>query len=414
MGKKIHFFIIDDDQVLLGLYTRLLEKAGHQVTTSISSVEAIDKIAEANPDCILCDLVLPIIDGLELFQRIRQTKLVRQPPFIIITGKQFEYDKRQALDIGVDGYFLKPINQKTFVHDLIDVIYEKMVVTFWGCHGTLPVPGPDTIRYGGNTNCVTVKLRNNLFIFDAGTGIKVLSNALIAEDHFPMTAKIFISHPHYDHINGLPFFAPLYMKGNKFEIFGANQRDMSFEQVIADQMDSVYFPVTMKEFTSQVIFHPLTAAEKIQFGEVTIKTMFLNHPGSCLGFKLEYKGKIFCYITDNELYLEDAPAYNPYEVERLIDFIQNADLAIIDSTYSDEMYLKKVGWGHSSVSRVVDIADKAHVKLLCLFHHDPDDTDVFIDQKLKQAHTLLKAKGSETKCIAPKEGEKIIIDLFPF
>jgi phosphoribosyl 1,2-cyclic phosphodiesterase len=222
-------------------------------------------------------------------------------------------------------------------------------------------------------------------------------------------AKIFISHPHYDHINGIPFFVPLYMKGNEFEFYGADQPELNFHDQISNQMDSVYFPVTIKEFSSTVSFHSLTE-EKIKIDDINIETMLLNHPGRCLGFRVEYKGKVFCYVTDNELFLDtDEGRYNQFEVDRLINFIREADLLIIDATYTDNEYVKKIGWGHSSLTSVVDVADKAKVKLLCLHHHDPDQSDDDIDAKLKQAQEILQSHQSTTKCVAPHEGDKITI-----
>lgn len=289
------------------------------------------------------------------------------------------------------------------------MIADKMIVQFWGVRGTLPVPGKNSIRYGGNTSCVTLRLpKKHFFIFDAGTGIKVLSSYLINQNQLPFSAKIFITHPHWDHINGLPFFLPLYMKGNEFDIYGPNNEKIGIEKILSEHVESVYYPVSMKEFGAKHTFHDLTE-EKFNINDIQIQTMLLNHPGQCLGYRVQYKNKAFCYITDNELYLEDAPYYNQLAVDHLIQFVHEADVLVIDTTYSDDEYLKKIFWGHSSVSRVIDIADKAKVKLLCLYHHDPDQSDKDIDLKLKHAKSLLKLCSSKTRCIAPREGDNIVI-----
>ena len=292
-------------------------------------------------------------------------------------------------------------------HDMLD---GKMIIHFWGCRGTLAVPGTKSLKYGGNTNCITVNIANtHHFIFDAGTGIKELSNHIMKNGKAPYKAKIFISHPHYDHINGIPFFVPLYIKGNEFEFLGSDQIGVTLEEYLSKQMDSVYFPVTMNEFSSTVSFHSLNE-ETIMIDDIIIKTMQLNHPGKCLGYRVEHHGKSFCYVTDNELYLpEDKKRYNQHGVDRLIAFIKDADVLIIDSTYTDKEYSKKIGWGHSPLSSVVDIADKANVKLLCLHHHDPDQTDDDIDLKLTQAQTILSERHSSTRCIAPHEGDEITL-----
>jgi len=284
-----------------------------------------------------------------------------------------------------------------------------MALRFWGARGTLPVPGEKTVRYGGNTNCVTLTVgRKHFFIFDAGTGIKELSNYIVKHDISPIVAKIFITHPHYDHINALPFFAPLFVKGNEFEIFGTNQDEKTIEEIISGTLDGVYMPFTIKEFAAKLSFRNLVV-EDFFIEDIYIQTMLLSHPGRCLGYRVQYKNKVFCYITDNELYLENSPHYNQSEVDRLINFIKECDVLVIDATYTDEEYPHKVGWGHSCVSRVVDVADKGKVKLLCLYHHDPEQTDEEIDAKLKQATVLLEARHSKTVCVVPAEGDKIVL-----
>lgn len=398
---------MDDDQITIELYTKLLCDAGYQVSSSTSSIDAIAQIVNLRPDCVISDLTMPEIDGVDLFQKVRDALNVK-PAFVIITNKVFEFDRRRALSTGVDGYLTKPIDPKTFVDDLLKIVSSEMTVQFWGVRGTLPVPGKETIRYGGNTNCVTVAVGNkHFFIFDAGTGIKELSNYLVKQNKFPMSAKVFITHPHYDHINGIPFFVPFYMKGNEFEIFGPSHGEFGIDKLVSGQMDSVYFPITIKEFSAALTFHTLTE-EEIIIDDFHVQTLLLNHPGRCLGYRLNYKNKSFCYVTDNELYSDGSTHGNVFEEERLVQFVKDADMLIMDTTY-DEEYFKKVGWGHSSVERVVDVAHKANVKLLCLFHHDPDQFDEDIDLKLKHAQDLLKQRGSSTVCIAPHEGQQIII-----
>lgn len=285
-----------------------------------------------------------------------------------------------------------------------------IAIQFWGVRGTLPVPGKKAIRYGGNTNCVTLRLgEKNYLIFDAGTGLKEFSNYLVEKNLFPLKAKFFISHPHYDHIQGLPFFVPLYMKENHIDFYGAVHGGKNIKELLAGQMDSVYFPVTISEFSSTIQFHTINE-ENFTVDDVHVKTLFMQHPGACLGYRIEHHGRVFCYATDNELFLKTSSKFNPIEDERLIKFIQDADVVMMDTTYSDPEYLAKVGWGHSCLTRAVEIAAEANVKLLCLHHHDPAQNDQAIDEKLKQAKQLLKSLKSKTKVIAPHEGKEVILN----
>lgn len=174
-------------------------------------------------------------------------------------------------------------------------------------------------------------------------------------------------------------------------------------------MDSVFFPVTMREFSAYISYHPLNE-EIIWINDISIQTMHLVHPGRCLGYRVEHKGKSFCYVTDNELYLKDSPYFNKFDYEKILEFVSNANVLITDSTYSDEEYETKENWGHSSVGRVVELAHEAKVKLLCLHHHDPDQFDIDIDAKLKKANAKLKKLKSKTRCIAPHEGDTLIVE----
>lgn len=407
--NNLHFFIIDDNYEIIQLYKMLLVSAGYQVSSTTKSKEAIDKIIKLQPDVVLADLMMPDLDGLELFQALRKTKHIKQPAFIIITSKMYEFDRKRALQLGVNGYLNKPINPKTFVKQLLDIIENKMVVRFWGVRGSLPVSGKENSYYGGNTNCVSLEITDKyFFIFDAGTGIKSLSNYLVKNNLFPLSAKIFITHPHWDHINAIPFFVPFYIKGNEFEIYSPSQDNIEVEELVSHQMDSVYFPVNLAEFSAKINYKTISE-ESFNINDVHIQTLILKHPGRCLGYRVEYQGKIFCYVTDNEFYMPNSPGYDPFDDERVVRFIHNADILIIDATYSDAEYEKKINWGHSCVSRVVDIADQAQVKLLCLHHHDPDQVDRDIREKLKHAKHLLKLRHSKIRCIAPREGENIVI-----
>lgn len=404
MSEKHSVFIVDDDEVLILIMKKLLEKAGHTVFSTTVSTTALQEIIQRKPDCILLDIMMPDLDGFELLGQLRHEPALAETKIVMLSSKSYEFDRKRAISLGADGYLTKPVDP-TIVDHLQEIIEDKMALTFWGTRGTLPVPGEKSLKYGGNTSCVSLSLpREHFLIFDAGTGIKVLSDHLIKGQITLAPAKIFISHPHWDHINALPFFAPLYIPGNEIEICGSPHGDISTRDVISAQMDGVYSPVNIKEFGAGITFRDIRE-EEITFDNIKIRTMHLNHPGNTLGYRVEYKDRSICYVADNEIYLESSQYYSSDYLERLTTFIRGTEALITDATYSEEEYARKTHWGHSSIIQVVNLAADAAVETLFLFHHDPDQSDDDIDAKLETAQTLLRKRQSRTTCIAPKEGQ---------
>lgn len=399
----LKFIVVDDDQDILDIETALLTEQGHQVITLTESKAAYEKIKEEQPDCVLADIMMSDVDGMQLLQKIRDNEDLKNIKVILVSGRSFEFDRRQAMKLGADGFIGKPIDADTFVDSIHAYIADKIQMTFWGVRGTLPVPGPRAYKYGGNTSCVTLEFaKGQFFIFDAGSGIKELSNELVATRSGKINAKIFISHPHWDHINALPFFAPMYIPGNEFEILGAAHPSSSMRELISAQMDDIYFPITMKEFGSRVYFNDLNQGE-FEIDGISVKTMLLSHPGNCLGYRIDYKGRSICYVTDNEMFLPGSPQYDPNYGKNLASFVEGADALITDCTYTDAEYASKIGWGHSCISQVADLAHRANVRTLYLFHHDPDQDDNAIDEKLALAEECLSALNSTTEVLAPTE-----------
>ncbi len=407
-GKKLpRILVVDDDPLMIELETALLEEEGYEVVALDSAAEVLVRIKNVEPDCVITDLVMPGVTGMQLLKNIKDDHSLSDVKVIVLSSKSFEFDKRQAMQFGADGFITKPIDAEIFIQSVRAVLENKLELTFWGVRGTLPVPGARALRYGGNTSCVTIEFpKGRFFIFDAGSGIKELSNAWLAQKRGKLEAKIFISHPHWDHINALPFFVPLYIPGNEFEILGASHPHHTMHELISAQMDDVYFPITIKEFGSRVYFRDLNE-ETFDIDDITIKTKLLSHPGNCLGYRVEYEGRSVCYVTDNELFLPDGPHYDAHYVSQLTAFLDKADVLITDCTYTDEEYEGKVGWGHSCISQVTELAHNAEVETLYLFHHDPDQDDDAIDAKLEMAARALESLSSKTKCVAPAETDVV-------
>jgi len=405
----MNFYIVDDDPEVLTILTRLLEEAGHRVEAAPSALTALKQIPLSRPDCVITDLMMPEMDGFELIRKLRERHELADVKIVVLSAKGYDFDRRRAKQLGADGYLTKPIQRDTLLEAIAGIVSNQMLVTYWGVHGTLPTPGEAYVRYGGNTPCVSVEIGDEpLTIFDCGSGIKRLSDAIMERGAQRLSARIFISHTHWDHINTIPFFAPLYIRGNQIDVFGPHQGDLTIASAISAQMESVYFPVTVREFGARLVCRDLRE-ERLEFGPLRIDTMLLSHPGTCLGYRLSARGRSICYITDNELYPPGSPRHNTRYVEQLTAFVKETDLLITDTTYRDSEYPSKADWGHSAVSQVADLAARAKVKRLHLFHHDPDQTDDAIDIKLLETREALQRLGSDVNCDAPAEGRSLSI-----
>ncbi|MET0111737.1 MULTISPECIES: MBL fold metallo-hydrolase [Limnospira] len=253
----------------------------------------------------------------------------------------------------------------------------QFTVHFWGVRGSISCPGTTTVRYGGNTPCVEMRVGSQRLIFDGGTGLRVLGQALLAE--MPVTAHMFFTHSHWDHIQGFPFFAPAFVPINTFNIYGAIAPNGStIEQRLNDQMLHPNFPVPLQVMGAKLNFIDITIGESIYLeDDLVIETALLNHPGEAVGYRVSWKGYTTAYVTDTEHFPDRLD-------ENVLKLARNANVLIYDATYTDEEYYSpkssKVGWGHSTWQEAVKVAQAAGVQKLVIFHHDPLHNDDFMDQ----------------------------------
>jgi phosphoribosyl 1,2-cyclic phosphodiesterase len=266
-----------------------------------------------------------------------------------------------------------------------------MQMTFWGVRGSIPAPGPDTVQFGGNTSCVEVRANKAILIFDGGTGLRLLGKKLLQE--MPITAHMFFSHVHWDHIQGFPFFEPAFVAGNVFHLYGGNNVSRTLEETLAGQMDHPNFPVHLTAMGAKMVFRDLGEGESVDIedgvgGAARVTTASGNHPQGVFAFRVEHGGRAMVYATDTE-HCEGRID------EKLVHLARGAEVLVYDAQYTPEEYSgtagtggPKKGWGHSTFEEGARIARTAGVRRLVLFHHDPIQSDAAVREKEKRARAV--------------------------
>ncbi|WP_028579523.1 MBL fold metallo-hydrolase [Desulfogranum japonicum] len=305
-------------------------------------------------------------------------------------------------------------------------------VKFWGVRGSIPCPGPTTMKYGGNTACIELRFPevNRHIIIDAGSGIRDLANYMLQHDlpKGPISTEIYLSHTHWDHIMGFPFFVPAYIPGSTIKVFGpVTYEDEPLEEIVGGQMKYRYFPVNMGELAGNISYQRLKENPSIDIGDgIMLSTCIINHPITALGYRFRFKGATFCTAYDTEpfrnLFVTDPedPSYDEIMAHEgelaaqeqnqvLENFFHGADLLVHDAQYTKKEYEQsKIGWGHTPIEDAIAAAKRAEVKKLALFHHDPERSDTQLDEMTDHYCTQELTGNMETFFV--KEGEEIILE----
>jgi CheY-like chemotaxis protein/phosphoribosyl 1,2-cyclic phosphodiesterase len=285
---------------------------------------------------------------------------------------------------------------------------------FWGTRGSIATPGPSTNKFGGNTSCVEVVSNSGTrVIFDCGTGARLLGAHLMAHAPKPIEALIMLSHTHWDHIQGFPFFTPLFVPGNRFTVCGPKGANASIPEVLAGQMEYTYFPVDLSQLGAEISYKSIGEGYK-EINDVRLSNELLNHPAIAFGYRVDADGASILYLCDHEPYWEplwhsDSP---PGKIESILHdgdrrhalFMQNADVVIHDAQYTPEEYPAKKNWGHSTYTYVTQIAAAAGVRRLFLTHHDPAHDDAFLEEIECKAQALARSIGSDMQVSCAREG----------
>ncbi len=282
-------------------------------------------------------------------------------------------------------------------------------VEFWGTRGSIPSPGLRTVRYGGNTPCVELRTSDGwLVILDAGTGIRELGFSLIERANgAPIRGDIFLTHAHWDHIQGIPFFAPMFQRGNHFTIWGSKSLPTSIDRVVRDQMSPVVFPVTFEELDATIDFRHLAEGEKCSGQGYEVTAMDVQHPGGALAYRfaeVRSPSTALVYVPDNELGLAETERMPAGWRKSFSQFVRGASILVHDTTYSTEEYEHHRGWGHSTYRDGVELALETGVRTLVLFHHEPRRSDEELDRRAEECRLIVDERGGALQVVIAAEG----------
>jgi phosphoribosyl 1,2-cyclic phosphodiesterase len=423
---KTALLILDCPAEWAGLREGLAQQ-GWPVLAAGSAAAAVELLGQRQPQVIFCETFGGSGDGWGELRALHAT--FPGACCVALCQRGCECDRVKAMEAGADA----SLTANPTAGELSKLLAglsdgtppASQPVTrlrFWGVRGSVPTPGPTTVQYGGNTSCVEVRAAGEIIVLDAGTGLRPLGRALAAEfKDRPLSLTLLITHTHWDHIQGLPYFAPIYKPATRVRILGYEGARLGLAGILSAQMESPYFPIALAKLPSTVVIEELRDLE-FHVGLVRAQARCASHPGLCMGYRLFTPGGSVAFFPDNETGFAHwtAPPHrgcasaggdqSSYE-EKLIEFLRDVDVLIMDAQYTVEEYQAHIGWGHGCVDDVVALALKARVKRLFLFHHDPDHDDCQVGQLVAHARRIVAAQGGALIVEAAREG--LTVELKP-
>jgi len=405
--------------------------------------EVLEKIGEFKPHLVFIDLLLPEMHGIELLKRIRKSPASEGLGVILSSNNSMIQNVTAAIKEGVDYFLPKPF-ELPFLYILFDRFFEGTLmpdssspqetpkteehpiyepkahdrnsyIKFWGTRGSNPVSGHEFIRFGGNTACLEVRHGEDMLIIDAGSGIRPFGEILDKEKQ--KTIHIFLSHTHWDHVTGFPFFDPIYDPDVQIVIWSPVGFEKPTRELFTDMLALAYFPVRLEDIRAKISFNDLRDGHPVSIGDITIDSHYAFHPGATLCFKIHVGGKTYGYVTDNEMFM----GYhgNPNAIGKdhtliqshanIIDFFKGCDTLIHEAQYTPLEYQRRVGWGHSSIPNATILCKYAEIKDWIVTHHDPKNTDSDLLDKLQLHQDILEECNLKCHVQMAFDGLKILI-----
>jgi len=445
MSEKKRILVADATRILL---EKIVTAPGHdryEFDVALHGEEVFEKLESFNPQLIIVDLTLPEMHAIELIKRIKNSPRFEEVGVILVSTNSMIQNFHAAIKEGVDYFLPKPIEveflyalfARFFAGTLVPEPFspEAAIITpenelylpkerpknnylkLWGTRGSNPVSGSDYIRFGGNTACLEISCGSDTVIIDAGTGIRPLGEKIQLDSSKKI--HLFLSHTHWDHLTGFPFFAPLYQPDVEINIWSPVGFEKSTKELFTEMLAYAYFPVRLEDMEAKLVFHDLRDGHTVSIGGITIDSHYAYHPGATLCFKIHMAGKTIGYATDNEMFLGyhgHPEAIHEQKLllkthESILKFFENCDTLIHEAQYTPLEYQRRVGWGHSSIPNATILCKETNTKHWIITHHDPQHTDTDLLNKLQMHKDILEECHHE--CSVEMAFDEMLLPISP-
>ena len=421
--KKI--LLAEDVRALSMRLSHALESHGYIVCVAEDGEECLEQMEIFKPDLLVLDLIMPKMNGLEVLRHLRAQQSTQHMPVIVCTAKDYSTELKHIQQTGPVDVLIKPFDPELLLEKLSQYFHDAATtkgvthrshlpvaaeqyapvldtkrphVKLWGTRGSIPVSGARYAQHGGNTTCFEYNTGKERILFDAGSGLRDAGQSFLAGG--PCHIHLFITHTHWDHIQGFPFFTPIYVPGFEITVYGERGFGKNIESLLCGQMDRDYFPIQREDLRAKINFVFLDDAP-VKIGEVTVTREFTQHPGATVGFKVTHDGWSVAFVPDNEflqgytgspgLLTRDSNIVVPYEP--MLAFLDGVDLLVHEAQYLPTDYPKRIGWGHSNLATACALTKLVAAKKWIVVHHDPDHDDAALQAKLNLTCQILREVG---------------------